>query len=56
METAMDTAQTTAAPKADIKQMSTLAEFYPFYLGEHSNLACRRVMYKDMWTGKVKVL
>jgi hypothetical protein len=41
----MDTAQTTTAPQADIQQMSTFAEFYPFYLGEHSNIACRRLHF-----------
>ena len=36
---------------------TSFAEFYPFYLGEHSNLVCRRlhfvVMSKDILSGRV---
>jgi hypothetical protein len=46
----------------DPKALASFAEFYPFYLGEHSNRSCRRlhfmadwVMYKDIWTGLVKL-
>ena len=34
---------TTAAP--DPKAMTSFAEFYPFYLTEHSNLSCRRLHF-----------
>ena len=29
----------------DPKQMTSFAEFYPFYLTEHSNLTCRRLHF-----------
>jgi hypothetical protein len=50
----MESTHLTPATSPDIQHMSTFAEFYLFYLGEHSDLACR--MNKDMWLGKVKVL
>jgi len=28
-----------------VKQMSSFAEFYPFYLGEHRNPTCRRLHF-----------
>jgi len=28
-----------------VKQMRSFAEFYPFYLGEHSNRTCRRLHF-----------
>ena len=40
--------QTTAtAPGAavDPRQFKSFAEFYPFYLGEHANLTCRRLHF-----------
>ena len=29
----------------DIKSIKSFAEFYPFYLGEHSNRTCRRLHF-----------
>ena len=29
----------------DIQSIRTFAEFYPFYLGEHSNRTCRRLHF-----------
>ena len=40
MNTAVET-----SPAADPKQMTSFAEFYPFYLTEHSNLTCRRLHF-----------
>jgi hypothetical protein len=40
MNTAVET-----RPTADPKQMTSFAEFYPFYLTEHSNLTCRRLHF-----------
>jgi hypothetical protein len=31
------------------KRFSTFREFYPFYLGEHSNLVCRRLHFIGSW-------
>ncbi len=28
-----------------VKQMKSFAEFYPYYLGEHSNRTCRRLHF-----------
>ncbi|MEH0165531.1 Mpo1-like protein [Paucibacter sp. JuS9] len=28
-----------------VKQMASFAEFYPYYLGEHSNTTCRRLHF-----------
>ncbi len=28
-----------------VKQMTSFAEFYPFYLGEHRNTTCRRLHF-----------
>ena len=39
----MDTAPD--ATPVDPKAFKTFAEFYPFYLGEHRNLACRRMHF-----------
>ena len=35
----------TSSNKADIQSLKTFAEFYPFYLGEHSNRTCRRLHF-----------
>lgn len=40
MNTAVET-----SPAVDPKQMTSFAEFYPFYLAEHSNLTCRRLHF-----------
>ena len=32
-----------------MKQFSSFKEFYPFYLGEHSNLTCRRLHFVGTW-------
>jgi hypothetical protein len=39
----MDTASST--PAADASAFKSFAEFYPFYLTEHSNLTCRRLHF-----------
>ena len=31
--------------QTDIQSLSSFAEFYPFYLGEHSNRTCRRLHF-----------
>jgi hypothetical protein len=36
---------TPAADKPDPKSFRSFAEFYPFYLGEHSNRTCRRLHF-----------
>jgi hypothetical protein len=36
---------TATTPSADPKAMTSFAEFYPFYLTEHSNLVCRRLHF-----------
>ncbi|WP_374565285.1 Mpo1-like protein [Ideonella sp.] len=36
---------TAAAPLVDPKSFHSFAEFYPFYLGEHSNRTCRRLHF-----------
>ena len=36
---------TATAPSVDPKAFKTFAEFYPFYLGEHSNRTCRRLHF-----------
>jgi len=37
---------TTALPaQTDPKSFKSFAEFYPFYLGEHSNRTCRRLHF-----------
>ena len=33
------------APSVDPKAFGTFAEFYPFYLSEHSNRTCRRLHF-----------
>ena len=40
----MNTTTATQA-KADASSFTTFAEFYPFYLGEHSNRTCRRLHF-----------
>ena len=35
----------TATASVDPKSLHSFAEFYPFYLGEHSNLTCRRMHF-----------
>ncbi len=37
----------------DIQQFTTFAEFYPFYLGEHSNRTCRRLHFLGSSLGLV---
>ena len=32
-------------PKPEMKRFTSFAEFYPFYLGEHSDIACRRLHF-----------
>jgi hypothetical protein len=34
-----------ADPKVDAKAFTSFADFYPFYLGEHSNRTCRRLHF-----------
>jgi hypothetical protein len=42
----MDTSTTqAAADTATVQNFNSFAEFYPFYLGEHSNKACRRMHF-----------
>ena len=36
---------TAVAPAVDPKSFHSFAEFYPFYLGEHSNRTCRRLHF-----------
>ena len=36
---------------ADPKSMKTFAEFYPFYLSEHSNRTCRRLHFVGLTLG-----
>ncbi len=36
---------TPAVATPDPKQMTSFAEFYPFYLSEHSNITCRRLHF-----------
>ena len=31
------------------KRFKNFGEFYPFYLGEHSNIACRRLHFIGTW-------
>jgi len=35
----------TTTAKEQVKQMQSFAEFYPYYLGEHSNTTCRRLHF-----------
>ena len=35
----------TASTPVDPKSLKTFAEFYPFYLSEHSNRSCRRLHF-----------
>ena len=41
----MSTAQTNPLPAPDAKGFKSFAEFYPFYLSEHSHLTCRRLHF-----------
>ena len=41
---------------AEATKYSTFAEFYPFYLGEHSNRTCRRLHFAGTTIGLVCVL
>lgn len=36
---------TTHADAVDPREFQTFAQFYPFYLSEHSNLTCRRLHF-----------
>jgi hypothetical protein len=44
-ETTMNRPTTDTAPTRTIDQFASFAEFYPFYLGEHSNPTCRRLHF-----------
>ena len=46
-----DTAHT--ATPVDIKALNSFAEFYPYYLGEHSNRTCRRLHFVGSSLGLV---
>ena len=39
------TTSSTPPPTADAKAFKSFAEFYPFYLSEHSNRTCRRLHF-----------
>jgi hypothetical protein len=39
------TTTTSPAPATDPKSFKSFAEFYPFYLSEHSNPTCRRLHF-----------
>lgn len=39
------TATATPTAAADPRSFQTFADFYPFYLGEHSNRTCRRLHF-----------
>ena len=39
------TTTTNPAASTDPKSFKTFAEFYPYYLGEHSNRTCRRLHF-----------
>ena len=39
------TATNAAQPACDPKAFKSFAQFYPFYLSEHSNLTCRRLHF-----------
>jgi hypothetical protein len=41
----MNTATIEAAAPVDPRSFKSFAEFYPFYLGEHSNRTCRRLHF-----------
>ena len=41
----MDTAASATPAGVDPKAFTTFAEFYPFYLSEHSNVVCRRLHF-----------
>jgi hypothetical protein len=56
MTSSTDTPTASAtATQVDIAKFSTFAEFYPFYLGEHSNRACRRLHFLGSSLGLVCV-
>lgn len=37
-------------------ELKTFAEFYPYYLAEHSNLICRRLHYAGSLTGIILLI
>jgi hypothetical protein len=39
------TTSSSATPATDPRSFTTFAEFYPFYLTEHSNRTCRRLHF-----------
>jgi len=39
------TTSSSATPATDPRSFTTFAEFYPFYLSEHSNRTCRRLHF-----------
>lgn len=41
----MSTATASSPSAVDPKSFRSFAEFYPFYLGEHSNRTCRRLHF-----------
>jgi hypothetical protein len=41
------------APTTDPRQFQTFADFYPFYLGEHSDRNCRRMHFLGSSLGLV---
>jgi hypothetical protein len=41
----MSAAMPNVTAPVDPKSFKTFAEFYPFYLGEHQNLTCRRLHF-----------
>jgi hypothetical protein len=52
-ETNMTSTTPPADTTVDIQQFTTFAEFYPFYLGEHSNRTCRRLHFLGSSLGLV---
>ena len=42
-----------ATEHVDIKTLQSFAEFYPYYLGEHSNRTCRRLHFVGSSLGLV---
>ena len=41
----MSQSTTDAAANTDASRFASFADFYPFYLGEHSNRTCRRLHF-----------
>ncbi len=53
----MDSSQASTSPHAvDAKAFKSFAEFYPFYLTEHSNRTCRRLHFVGSSLGLVCLL